>query len=86
MATALGGLAVVVGGCGDSSSLSATTIIEANLDTQAALIGGATSVAVLYDDGTTHGDEPVLAAVCAMKLPTCCCTSRHRVVWSGRSR
>ncbi|MDO8250562.1 MAG: hypothetical protein Q7T78_12725 [Rhodoferax sp.] len=56
-------MALVLGGCSGSSGSGASTdtaaapepitIIEANLDTQAALIGGATSAAVLYDDGTT---------------------------------
>src|SRR5690606_38650770 len=44
-------------GCGGSGSgdgtVTATTIIEAKLDSQVAQIGGATSAAVLYDDGTT---------------------------------
>ncbi|MDO9165758.1 MAG: hypothetical protein Q7U13_06595 [Rhodoferax sp.] len=50
-------VALVLGGCGSGSSSSTSPvpldIIEANLDAQAAQIGGATTAVAYYDDGTT---------------------------------
>jgi hypothetical protein len=49
-------LALLASGCGDSSSVSApvpTTIIEANIDTLAAQVGGATQDVELFDAGGT---------------------------------
>jgi len=48
--------ALLASGCGDSSSVTApvpTTIIEANIDTLAAQVGGGTQDVELYNDGTT---------------------------------
>lgn len=54
-ALAASGLALVLGGCGGSSdgtSVEIPTIIEANLDVQAAQIGGATTAIVPYTDAS----------------------------------
>ncbi|MDM7951548.1 hypothetical protein [Hydrogenophaga sp.] len=49
-------VALLVSGCGSGSSTTPTpvTIIEANIDTLAAQIGGGTQDVALYDDGTTQ--------------------------------
>ena len=54
-ATLLTALALVLGGCGGGGSGgdSIPTVIEANIDTLAAQIGGATQDVELYNDGTT---------------------------------
>jgi hypothetical protein len=44
---------LVLGGCGAASTSSSTVPIEANIDTLAAQIGGATQAVELYNDGTT---------------------------------
>ena len=52
-------VAVALGGCGSDSSSTSTSapaplvVVEANLDAQVAKIGGATSAAARYNDGTT---------------------------------
>ena len=46
--------ALIIAGCsGGSGGISAPSIIEAFIDTQAALVGGATQAVTLYNDGTT---------------------------------
>lgn len=46
-------VALLASGCGGGSDPSATTIIEANIDTLAAQVGGGTQAVELYNDGTT---------------------------------
>jgi hypothetical protein len=49
-------VALILGGCGggsDSGDASLPTVIEANIDTLAAQVGGATQDVELYNDGTT---------------------------------